>query len=41
MRSFGIVNNVISPTGVDRNPVCHDNTSMRRIETGYTPRGFC
>jgi hypothetical protein len=44
MRSFDIVNNVnnvICQTGVDRVPVCHDNTCRRRTETGYTPRGFC
>jgi hypothetical protein len=52
MRSFdivnivNIVNNVICQTGVDRIPVCHDNTCMRRSntcmrrsETGSTPRG--
>jgi hypothetical protein len=35
MRSFdivNIVNNVICQTGVDRIPVCHDSTCMRRSE---------
>jgi hypothetical protein len=41
MRSFdivNIVNNIICQTAVDRILVCHDNSSMRRTETGYTPR---
>jgi hypothetical protein len=44
MCSFDIVNNVnnvICQTAIDRILVCHDNSCMRRAETGYTPRGFC
>jgi hypothetical protein len=41
VNSVNSVNNVICRTAVDRILVCHDNSTMRRSETGYTPRSFC